>query len=778
VNKNVSRLIIDTTKNAPMSLLYRLLVITMLLPAQQNLFAQLIIKGKVIDAATNQSVQGVTVSGPNSQTLTDKNGNFTIKINSGQDSIRFTAIGYGTKNIPASASGLFILLTPSFANLNEIIVSGGREVQRRTEVPVAVSVISKSTINETKATRLDMLINKVPGVYMVDLGNEQHEMAVRQPLGTKNLFLYLEDGIPIRTAGDFNHNALIEINQASLERIEVIKGPASSLYGSEAVGGAINFITEAPSPFPSGKIQVETGSRGYNRTDFSVSNTYKKLGIYSGGYYALQDQPGDEHNDFRKTALSLRADYNFNEKTNLTTVADYIAYKTDQKGGLDSFHFYDKDYTSFYRFTYRKVDAFRLRSTLSKEWSENNKTSLTAFYRHSTIRQNPFYFISNVAGNDAKAKGQINEDAFKSYGAVLQYSTKLRSMNAKFISGISIDHSPAAYTAQFTDIDKDANGVYYNYTLKDSSLTDYNVDLLNTAAYTQFEYKPTSELKLVAAARYDRLDYTFDNHLLPGAFTGAPDAKDHFDHFTPKLGLTYDFGKNKGAYFNYSVGFAPPNITDLYTGVKVPVLKASSYNNYEAGGWVSFAAGLGYAEVSLYKLYGHNEIVSIRLADGSYQNQNAGKTSHTGIEMNLKYAPVEDIAIRLAGSYTEHRYITYVEQGKDYSGHKMAQAPPYIYNSEITYKPHYLKGFRMAVELEGVSKYFTDPQNTSTYKGFDVFNVRAGYSIKGFELWIHCLNVTDTIYATIVERNAYGTSYRPGQLRTFNLGLGYSFNKK
>ena len=88
----------------------------------------------------------------------------------------------------ANSSELFILLTPSFANLNEVIVSGSREVQRRTEVPVAVNVISKTTINETKATRLDMLINKVPGVFMVDLGNEQHSMSVRQPLGTKTCF--------------------------------------------------------------------------------------------------------------------------------------------------------------------------------------------------------------------------------------------------------------------------------------------------------------------------------------------------------------------------------------------------------------------------------------------------------------------------------------------------------------------------------------------------------------------------------------------------------------
>ncbi|RZL02500.1 MAG: TonB-dependent receptor, partial [Pedobacter sp.] len=405
----------------------------------------------------------------------------------------------------------------------------------------------------------------------------------------------------------------------------------------------------------------------YKRTDFNLSNTYKKLGIFIGGYYADQNQADKEHNDFNKTAVTIRADYTFNTKLKLTTVADFIRYKTDQKGGLDSAHFYNKDYLSSYRFTYRRVDAFRLRSTLNKEWNEGNKTSLTFLHRNSTIGQNPFYYISNTATNPLKAKGQINEDAFKSYGAILQHTTKLTSIDAKIISGLSIDHSPATYFARFIDIDRDANNVYYSYTLKDSLLTNYQVNLLNTAAYTQFEYKPAPKLKIVAALRYDRLDYQFNNHLLPGAFTGSPDAKDHFDNLTPKLGFTYNFDNNKGVYVNYSVGFAPPNITDLYTGVKVPVLAPSTYNNYETGGWISFAKNKVYAEVSLYKLDGTNEIVNVRLADGSYQNQNAGKTSHKGIEANIKYSPLNELSVRIGGTYAEHKYIHYIEQGKDYS---------------------------------------------------------------------------------------------------------------
>ncbi|HTN08309.1 TonB-dependent receptor [Agriterribacter sp.] len=752
----------------------------LLVIAVHILYAQTAIEGKVIDAATHQPLGGVTVSVLNDQakTVTDKEGNFKLYSASKQDSIRFTSAGYESSSIPVFNLASFVLLTPSFASLNEIVVSGSRSAQRRTEVPVAIHVISKSAINDTKATRLDMLVNKIPGVFMVDLGNEQHSMAMRQPMGTKNLFLYLEDGIPIRTVGDFNHNALIEINQASLQRIEVIKGPASSLYGSEAVGGAINFITQAPSPFLSGKIQVEAGSRGYKRTDFNISNTHKKLGLYAGGYYARQDEPAREHNDFEKTALTWRADYGFSNRLKLTAVADYIRYKTDQKGGLDSAHFYSKDYTSFYRFTYRKVDALRLRTTLYKEWNDYHKTNLTIFYRNSAIGQNPFYSISNIAGNTAKAKGQINEDAFSSYGMVLQHTAALKFVNARFISGVSMDYSPATYYARFTDIDRDANGTYYNYTAVDSLLTHYNVDLFNSAIYTQLEYRPAGKLKVVAAARYDRLDYRFNNHLLPGAYTGAPDATDHFDNFTPKLGITYDFGKNKGAYINYSVGFAPPNITDLYSGVQVPVLKAASYHNYEAGGWMSFATGKGYAELSVYKLNGKNEMVSVRLADGFYQNQNTGKTSHKGIEVNVKYTPVKDIAIRAAGSYAEHRYINYIQQGKDFSGNRMAQAPAYIYNSEITYRPRYCKGFRIAAELQGMSNYYTDPQNTATYKGFAVFNIRAGYGFRGFELWTNCLNVANKVYAVTVEKSAYGTAYRPGQLRTVNIGLSYSFSNK
>lgn len=741
--------------------------------------AQNTITGKVFDRETKEPLIGVNIFIPNTQTgvSTDSKGNFTLTSENKIDTVKISFIGYKTQTVAVSGNSLNIALEASTASLKEIIISANREQQQRTEAPIAIHSISKLTMLETKATRLDLLLNKTPGVFMVDLGNEQHSMSIRQPLGYRSLFLYLEDGVPIRTTGDFNHNALIEINYATLNKIEIIKGPASSLYGSEAVGGAVNFITQSPSFLPTAKVQAELGNFGYKRSDFFASTTVKKLGLFIGGYYADRNQEDSLHNDFHKLALNFRADYTISEKTKLITTAAFIDYKTDQIGGLDSVHFYNKDYKSFQRFTYRSVNTFRAKSSLQHQWNEMSNTSLTVFYRNSTIGQNPFYKIKSVSGNPLKARGEINEDAFQSYGSIAQHSQKFKFLNSKLIGGVSVDFSPATYHSNFIAIDKDASGVYTNYTPSDSVLTEYSVDLLNTAEYLQFEINPIKRLKLVAAIRYDRLDYKFDNHLAPSAYTGAPDEKNHYENFTPKIGLTFDFKKDRGIYLNYSTGFAPPNITELYTGVKVPSLKPASYINYEGGGWFAFG-DKGYFDISIYQMDGTNEIVSVKLSDGSTENQNAGKTQHKGIEASIKYNPLEGLSIRIGGTYAEHKYINYIEKGIDYSGNLMNQAPLYIANSEIAYKPKFIKGFRIALEWQGMGNYFMDAKNTQKYEGFNTFNARMGYTIKGFEIWANCINLTDAIYATTVEKSSFGTSYRPGQLRTINLGIGYPFSKK
>ena len=134
--------------------------------------------------------------------------------------------------------------------LQTVIATANKSKEKRINAPIAISLLGKQQIQEAKAPRIDFLLNKVSGVYMPTIGNEQHMMSIRQPISLKGLYLYLEDGLPIRTSGLFSNNALIEINTAAIQQIEVIKGPASALYGAEAIGGVINFI-HAPRPLKS-----------------------------------------------------------------------------------------------------------------------------------------------------------------------------------------------------------------------------------------------------------------------------------------------------------------------------------------------------------------------------------------------------------------------------------------------------------------------------------------------------------------------------------------------
>ncbi|NSL88495.1 TonB-dependent receptor [Chitinophaga sp. Mgbs1] len=739
------------------------------------------LQGRIADAQTREALPGVNIKmiPDGSGCTANAQGKFSLPVRRQADSLQLSFMGYVTRKMTVTeAEHLSVIyLQPVSTNLNEVIVSSSRDKQYRTEAPVAISTISPQTLQETKATTLDKVLNKVSGVYMVDLGNEQHTMAIRQPIGYKSLFLYLEDGIPIRTTGDFNHNALIEINMAALRNIEVIRGPASSLYGSEAVGGAVNFITATPTLVPTAKVQLEASNWGYKRTDFSVSDTKGKAGFIIGGYYASQQNGYMDHSDFHKLALTARMDLQLNEKNKWTTAATLINYKTDQTGGLDSTHFFAKDYSNFQTFSYREVKALRIRSTWDHTWNSSNNTSFTGFFRHSVIGQNPFYAIKNIP-NSLKAKGEINSDGFYSYGVIIQHKKQFRWLQSSLIAGVSADYSPADYFSNFIDIDRNADGYYVGYRATDSVLTSYNVGLMNTAAYTQFSFAPVADMRVVAALRYDRMDYNFDNHLPPSAFTGAPSERNNFNALTPKLGVTYNLRQQRGVYVNYSRGFAPPNISELYRGVKTPVLKPATYDNYEAGGWMEFARHKGYLDVSVYQMKGSNEIVSVRNADGSYENRNAGATTHQGIEWNARYTPWRSLFFRSSGTFARHIFNAYTENGKIYDNNEMNGAPRWITNTEVTWKPALLNGLRLGLEWQHVGSYFMDASNTAKYGGYELFNIRAGYQWKGLECWVNCMNAGDRLYATTAEKTAYGKSYRVGPRQTFNIGVAYTFTGK
>lgn len=769
-------------------------------------FSQNTISGKVFDEVTKEPLVGVTIVIPKTQTgvTTNINGQFTLTNEWLFDSVEVRYIGYKTEKFKTEqGKNINIALVPSATNIQEVVVTASRDAQIRSDVPLAISKISATTINDTKPTLIAELINKVSGVAMLNLNNEQHGMSIRQPMGTSNYYLYMEDGIPMRSMGVFNHNALIEMNIFAISNIEVVKGPASSLYGPEAVGGAINFITQKPTAILTAKVGTHFDNFGYKRVQYGTGGLItKKLGFYVGGFYAQQQNGWMSNSDYDKNSINARLDYELTKKTKLILASSLNHYYSQTGGSVDSIAFYSRNYVSSTDFTYRKVKSLRVRFSVEHTWNKNNNTILHLFYRGNSIEQNPAYTIRWTTGK-LIASGQVNVNSLTSKGFILQHAIDIKPIKTKIIAGISLDNSPTTYNAYQVDLDAQLRADKLSvekYTIKkerpDIKLADYSAILLNYAAYAQTEIKPIKKLSITLGGRYDVMSFNYNNYL------DVSSGIKSYQQFSPKIGVTYKIIPNIGAYTNYAKGFSPPGLTSIF--IKKPNtnpaefyynLTPAQFTNYEAGGWVSLFKNKLDLDISFYEMVGRNELLSIRQPDNSTDYQSAGKTTHRGIEYGITYRPTYEWMIRFSGTNAMHRFDEFVlstkstDAIKDVNGKIMPGAPSWIANSEIVYKPKYIKGLRVGIEWQHMSSWYQDQVNNVKYddrgvfgvKGISVLNVRVGYQWKGVEVFCNIMNITNELYAFNATRgntSSSRTTYTPAPPRTFVFGIQYNFTKK
>jgi len=656
----------------------------------------------------------------------------------------------------------------SYTQLTTIVVSANKLKEKRIESPVAISILSPKTVDETKAQRIDFLLNKVSGVYMPTIGNEQHMMSIRQPISLKGLYLYLEDGMPIRTSGLFSSNALIEMNSSNIHSIEIIKGPASALYGAEAIGGVVNILT---TPVPSKAeafISTQITNIGFKKLDLSWGTPTKTGGWMISAAWTDQKNGITEYSDFNKKALSVKRTFKVNEKLKGYQSLQYINYYTQMTGSLDSIKFFQKNFGSQQSFTFRKIDALRFRQNLDYNWNTHSNTTFNFMYRNNTMDQNPAYLIASTA-NPTKFKGQVNSNHFDAYVLDLQHVWSIPRLSSKIMLGGYWDITHQNLIANYIDIVKDTSiGKFtkYTYPSRDSLITHYNTQISNKAFYFNYIANLNNSIRLNMTMRYDNFEYLFNN-LLP---IGTPSANNNFTQFTPKLGLTYNQRK-WGGYLNYSKGFVPPQITEIYNAIRVPYLLPQNFSNIEIGSW--YQSKKLSAEISIYSLQGKNEIISVRQTDGVNLNQNSGATSHMGIEYQVRYQLAPSMEISLAGSNTKHTYLNTSIKGVDVSGKEMNAAPNLFNNVSFNWKP--TKLIRSSLEWIHQSAYYMDETNTTRYPGFNLLNARFGLQLKKSEIWLNVLNLTNTYYSTMATKNfsvkgSSAYSYYLGEPRAITIG--------
>ncbi|MEY2940326.1 MAG: hypothetical protein RJA67_11 [Bacteroidota bacterium] len=742
-------------------------------------------KIKVLNSITNEPIVGASLKkGDKTISISNERGEFQVK-----EKGEFTVTALGFKSTKTTWETSPIFLEESAQTLESVVVTASRQAATRAQTPVAIHKIGSALIQDTKALQLTEIINKVPGVVMLDYRNEQHGMGIRQPFGTSAYFLYMEDGLPLRPLGVFNHNALIESNLQGLNSVEVIKGPASSLYGPEAVGGAINLITKTAPGIPSAQIGYQVDEWGYKRVQFTAgAQVGKKWSIMTGGYVARQKGSWASNSDFDKSSINVRLDYQLTPKTKLWGSFAYNDYFSQTGGNIDSTGYYSRSYQSPADFTYRSSFSSRSRLTLEHKWSDNANSSLTAFYRDNALGQNPSYSISWTSPA-LTASGQVNQNSFKSFGLMGQHSQNVEFLNSKLVAGFLLDRSPNDYWAYKINLaatlrsdKKSVEKFTITQVLPTTFLGNYSAVIWNKAAYAQFDLHPVEKWRLSLGGRFDQMSFDYTNFIDNSTGTKS------YEQFSPKLGVTYEASSALGFYGNFSKGFSPPALSAVFrarpaaqaaaTGEKFYLsIDPAVFSNYEVGGWASLWQNKVFFDYTFYRLEGNNELLGIRQPDNTTDYQSAGKTLHEGIEYQITIRPNDSWNFRFGGTNAKHTFVDFVlstratDALKNVNGKEMPQAPNFIANSEVTYK---YKGARIALEWQKIGPWFQDQVNRVSFEGVSVFNLRMGYNYKAYQFFTNILNLGDSLYATTATRGNNATdksTYTPAAPRTVVAGV-------
>ncbi len=668
--------------------------------------------------------------------------------------------------------------------LDETVVSGSREATPLAATPAAIDKLDDRAPAAIKATSIPQAVNLLPGVYMADLGNEQHSMSIRQPITTNAVYQYLEDGVPIRPVGIFNHNALNEINLTGAGEVEVLKGPASSLYGSNAVGGAVNFLTRAPSATPEALLSWQQSSEGYQRVDTGASDSFGDLGLRFAHYSARLRDSWRQYNEMDKDSITLRGDYAPSSQSLLKLVYSYNNLYTQTPGSLNESDYQTRPFISYQTFTYRRDQSNRLSATLDREHA-NGLTTVTLYARDNQHGQNPGYSIRSCTISPACPTGyvgNINENSYSSLGFELRRRQDFALLDSRLIAGLTYDRSPNSYVEDKIDVTRDANGVYTGYTLS-TRKRDYDVLLQNPSAYLQYELSPARPVRVVLGARYDTIGYDFTNNLTPGNSTGAPNETRTFSHVSPKIGATWVLTPAASVYANYSQGFTPPEVTSLYATLAVPDLQPATFDNYELGLRSAFDGGKGKINLALYRLDGKDEIVSYNIAVGNSEPRNAGRTRHTGVELGARYAIAAKWETRLATAFARHEYPDYdASPALSYDRKTIKGSPENMSSAELSWRP--LAAARITLEAQHLSEYWMNDANSVRYPGHTLLNLRAAWTVGAWEAWLKLMNIADAHYSTSASSSYSGTgvynpdtqnSYTPGDPRTLWVGVAYRF---
>lgn len=770
-----------------------------------QLAAQKILSGKIISAKTGLAIPGASISINDLKlsVLTDTAGNYIFKnLPNGNFLIEVRSVGYKglthTLNFTASNMQNF-QLQENIIEESEVVVTGMSKATQIKRSPIPIVTISHATIVSNINTNIIDAITKVPGISAVTTGPNVSKPYIRG-LGF-NRILTLYDGV--RQEGQqWGEEHGVEVDQYSIERVEVVKGPASLSYGSDALAGVVNLIPTQPAP--EGKIignvtteyQNNNGLFGGSAMLGATKNGFEWMGRLSGkeaGNYKNKMDGRVYGTAFKETDgnlyLGLHGRWGFSHFS-------FSIFDDKQKipdGSRD-------DATGKFTKQITEADTYRP-VVLEDELKSYNITGTYQHVRHSRLYSNNSFTLGKAGRLGINLSYQNSQRKEFSHPEQLSIPGLYLNLNT-----YNYDVKYYAPEIKGWNITFGANGMYQKNDVTKG--TDFIIPSYHQFDIGPFVYvkKTINKIDISGGIRYDHRSFTSDQlYTLPNTTTGFDrpvsdtagadfkfaDIKHNYNGLSGSVGFTYNATDKLSFKANIARGYRAPNIAEISSDGVHP-----GTNTYQIGGnefkpefsiqediGIVYATKLAVFNLSLFnnniqnyiynqKLLTTNGDDSIVIAPNQTFKFQQGKANLYGGEMNIDFHPFKNLHFENSFS------VVYALNKSSSNGKKLNDSakylpfiPPFHSVSELRYdinskEHHIVNGFIKAQMVYYAAQnrvYLTDNTETAT-AGYTLFNMGAGTGIANkagktiFNIYVMANNIFNVTHYDHLSRLKYFTS--------------------
>jgi iron complex outermembrane receptor protein len=640
----------------------------------------------------------------------------------------------------------YLLAQEDEVTLGEVVVTATRDVEEIRKIPAGVSVVTKEKIEQSNAQNVvDLLRNEI-NIEVRDIyGNGKSASVDIRGFGETGLLntLVLVDGRRVNNI-DLSGADWTQIPLDQVERIEIIRGAGSVLYGDNAAGGVINIITKKPEKPFSASAEILGGSYHYNKEGGSVGGKWGPLSAILNGSYSATN--GYRENGFLRTKdVGGKAIYDLNENISFNLSGSFHQDDQGLPGALP-----------------KAIYEVNRRATLAPDDKAKTEDWYLALGTKARLRDFGRFEM------DLSYRDRNVEDLFRSFSFEDKRNLSTWGVTPRYIleKPVWILPNKLTFGLDFYHSDSDV--------FSESSFGSNRVEVKkrSTGLYLLDELSLLKNLILSAGYRQEWVTYDL--------FQDLPRAKDKMNDNEPawNVSLNYLFDKKSSAFLSVKRSFRFPVSDELIqyfpTFQVNPDIRPQTGYQYEAGVRHAFTDQIE-ANLTLFWIETRNEIF---YNPYTYSNENFPKTRRQGIEFGTRARPLQWLT--LWGNYS---YIKPSLQEKPYSGNDIPGVPRHkgSIGTDVDFGKvfDFGKGFLLSssVNIVASSYFISDWANqVERLRGYYTWDAKLSYAWKGLKAFVGVNNLTNQKYSQFGVINTTGAEFfYASPTRNFIGGVSYIF---